>query len=185
MEERRTVHPGGTGSSPVRVACSASALRVMPGWCSEQHRGVRSPNRQFESDLGCHLAVDQRNRALPSEGRSRPLESDRRDPRVGRGCWSGRRPVSKSGGGREAPEFEPSTFRPATSTARSSSGRTAALTQRTQVRVLHGSPTAGAAHPGPSCRPPGPRWTTHKESRHASPPGHDVIQCAQCEVAQR
>ena len=45
------------------------------------------------------------------------------------------------------------------------------LTQRTQVRTLHGSPAAGAAHPGPSCRPRSLRWTTHKESRHASPRG--------------
>ena len=131
---------------------AARRTAVRPLWCSEQHRGVRSPSRQFESGLGCHLALAQRNRALPSEGNGRPFESERREQiGFGRCCRSGRRPVSKTGGGREASGFEPSAFRTATCTARSSSGRTAALTQRAQVRVLHGSPSAGVAHPGPSC----------------------------------
>ena len=43
---------------------------------------MRSPNGQFDSGSGYHLVVAQRDRALPSEGRGRPFESDRRDSDV-------------------------------------------------------------------------------------------------------
>ena len=63
-------------------------------------------------------------------------------------------------------------------TARSSSGRTAAP-QAADAGSIPVRVTIGR-----SCAPRSvlwaqdPRWTTHKESRHALPPGHDVIQCA-------
>ena len=57
------------------------------------------------------------------------------------------------------------------------------LTQRMQVRVLHGSPTAGVAHPGPSCG----LWARggqHTRKAVMGPVGgHDVIQCALSEGA--
>ena len=40
---------------------------------------MRSPNGQFDSGSGYHLAVAQRDRALPSDARGRPFKSDRRD----------------------------------------------------------------------------------------------------------
>ena len=46
--------------------------------------------------------------------------------------------------------FDTSTFRSSSRPVRPAVGRLP-LTQRTQVRVLHGSPSAGDAHPGPSC----------------------------------
>jgi hypothetical protein len=65
---------------------------LWPGWCSGEHGGLRSLNRQFESGPGYHLVVAQPDRALPSEGRRRPFESDRRD-----GTVAGRRRHSSSG----------------------------------------------------------------------------------------
>jgi hypothetical protein len=58
------------------------------------------------------------------------------------------------------------------------------LTQRTQVRVLHGSPWPESRTP---VRPVGHTARGgHTQGKPACvPPGHDVIQCAQCEVAQR
>ena len=97
--------------------------------------------------------------------------------RNGRCCWSGWHPVSKIGEGREALGFEPSTFR-VTEMARWSSGTTAA------PHAADAGSSPARVTSGRSCAPrsvlqaQGLRWTTHKESRHALPPGHDVIQCA-------
>jgi hypothetical protein len=63
-------------------------------------------------------------------------------------------------------------------TARSSSGRTAAPhaadAGSSPARVTIGRRRA----PRSVLWAQGLRWTSHKESRHALPPGHDVIQCA-------
>jgi hypothetical protein len=70
---------GGRGfESRTRRQNTAATQPSLPGWCSGQHGGVRSPNRQFESGPGCDLAVAQWSRALPSEGRCRSFESNRR-----------------------------------------------------------------------------------------------------------
>ena len=57
---------GGRGFES-RTRRSATELRqpkittvALPGWCTGQHGGVRSPSSQFDSGPGCHLAVAQR-----------------------------------------------------------------------------------------------------------------------------
>jgi hypothetical protein len=63
--------------------------------------------------------------------------------------------------------------------------RTAAFRQRTQVRLLRGSPAAGVAHPGPSCRPAAGGGQHTRKAGMPLPPGHDVIQCAPHSAVQR
>jgi hypothetical protein len=166
----------GTGLTPVQrtraqrtVAVHAAPYQIrLVHWTTP---GVRRPVRQFESGRGCHLASIWRKRAL----RRKPavVRSNLTCKAIDRGVvleWPV--PGFEYRGGFVSPwGSNPAPFawrhpRP----VRPSVGRLP-LRQRTQVRVLHGSPTAGVAHPGPSCRPAGPRWTTHKESRHAVPRG--------------
>jgi hypothetical protein len=65
------------------------------------------------------------------------------------------------------------------------------LTQRKQVRFLHGSPIPARVTLGRSCAPRSVQWAKgpavdNTQGKPACvPPGHDVIQCAQFEVARR
>ena len=116
-EERQTVDLEVTGSTPVRVAGSSHRVVadgsvgrcLWPGWCSGEHGGLRNLNRQFESGPGYHLVVAQPERALPSEGRRRPFESDRRDGVVGALAtastrwWSGQRARRSTGSAGSSP----------------------------------------------------------------------------------
>ena len=73
--------------------------------------------------------------------------------------------------------FDTSTFRTSSRPVRPAVGRLP-LKQRTQVRFLYGSPSAGVAHPGPSCGRKACGGHHKRKAGMHSPRGHDVIQCA-------
>jgi hypothetical protein len=171
--------PGG-GSGRVEVLTAPVArLDAQRSPTPEDARSNRAGARSVgASPTGCIGGLTERKGArLLSDGRGQPRQRSTRCPSALEGMprWLGH-PVSKTGtrlcrGG--------STPLPSAQfTARSSSGRTAAP----QAADAGSSPARVTS--GRSCAPrsvlqaQGLRWTTHKESRHALPPGHDVIQCA-------
>ena len=121
--------------------------------------------------------TERKGARLLSDGRGQPRQRSIRCPSALEGMprWLGH-PVSKTvtrlcrGGSTPLPSAQ--------LTARSSSGRTAAPQAAdagsSPARVTIGRRRA----PRSVLQAHGLRWTTHKESRHALPPEHDVIQCA-------
>jgi hypothetical protein len=144
--------------------------RIRFGWCSGQHRACEDPLVSLNLAAGSSR-LNLAQEGVASEVSGRPFESDLQGHRPGVVLeWPV--PGFEYRGGFVSPwgsDPAPLAWRHPRP-VRPSVGRLP-LRQRMQVRVLHGSPTAGVAHPGPSCRPAGPRWTTHKESRHAVPRG--------------
>ena len=157
------------GSYCPRGATGRATVSYTGGCSFESSRG-RCRSKTFVPT--CIGGLTERKGArLLSDGRGQPRQRSIRCPSAQEGmprwlgapCFENRYTALPWG-------FDTSTFRSSSRPVRPAVGRLP-LKQRTQVRVLHGSPSAGVAHPGPSSRHFGLRWTTHKESRHASARG--------------
>jgi hypothetical protein len=146
------------------VALGPKSCRFLwPPWRDWTRNGLLSRRMLVRIEPGA-LSADTRRRhasgglteregaRLLSEGRGRPRQRSIRCPSALEGMprWLGA-PCFENSDTALPWGFDTSTFRPCSRPVRPAVGRLP-LTQRTQVRVLHGSPAAGVAHPGPSCR---------------------------------
>jgi hypothetical protein len=145
--------PGG-GSGRVEVLTAPVArLDAQRSPTPEDARSNRAGARSVgASPTGCIGGLTERKGArLLSDGRGQPRQRSIRCPSALEGMprWLGA-PCFENSDTALPWGFDTSTFRSSSRPVRPAVGRLP-LTQRTQVRVLHGSPSAGDAHPGPSC----------------------------------
>ncbi len=146
--------PGG-GSEPISVPCprgaTGRATVSYTGGCSFESSRGRCRLDRGDADRCVGGLTEREGARLLSDGRGQtspafdplPLRPGRYASLAGAPCFENRYTALPWG-------FDTSTFRSSSRPVRPAVGRLP-LTQRTQVRVLHGSPSAGDAHPGPSC----------------------------------